>query len=135
MGAIDADVPYILNDLADRFRRKGTSFPMDALAANNMWVACENTDDLPYVLSHAGEDRLMIGRTTVTMIHQPSSMPFICCVTISGLHPPRSRKFSRQTRETFTASMTGEIALKLRLSDTLEERIFPMHVTSKPRII
>ena len=32
--------------------------------------------------------------------------------------------------------MTDEIALnKLRLSDTLEERIFPMHVTSKPRII
>ena len=32
-------VPYILNGLADRFRRKGTSLPMDALAANNMWVA------------------------------------------------------------------------------------------------
>jgi hypothetical protein len=111
MGAIDADVPYILNDLADRFRRKGTSFPMDALAANNMWVACENTDDLPYVLSHAGEDPLMIG--TDYGHHDPStsSMPFICCITISGLHPPRSRKFSRQTRETFTASMTGEIAL------------------------
>ena len=71
MGAIDADVPYILNDLADRFRRKGTSFPMDALAANNMWVACENTDDLPYVLSHAGEGRLMIG--TDYRHHDPST--------------------------------------------------------------
>ena len=64
-------VPYVLNDLADRSRRKGRSFPTDALAANNMWVACENTDDLPYVLSHAGEDCLMIG--TDYGHHDPSS--------------------------------------------------------------
>jgi len=64
-------VPYVLNDLADRFRRRGRSFPLDALAANNMWVACENTDDLPYVLSHAGEDCLMIG--TDYGHHDPSS--------------------------------------------------------------
>jgi predicted TIM-barrel fold metal-dependent hydrolase len=64
-------VPYVLNDLADRCRRKGLSFPIDALAANNIWVACENTDDLPYVLSHAGEDRLMIG--TDYGHHDPSS--------------------------------------------------------------
>jgi predicted TIM-barrel fold metal-dependent hydrolase len=64
-------VPYILNDLADRYRRKGRSFPTDALVANNMWVACENTDDLPYVLSHAGEDCLMIG--TDYGHHDPSS--------------------------------------------------------------
>jgi predicted TIM-barrel fold metal-dependent hydrolase len=64
-------VPYVLNDLADRFRRKGRSFPSDALATNNMWVACENTDDLPYVLSHAGEDSLMIG--TDYGHHDPST--------------------------------------------------------------
>jgi predicted TIM-barrel fold metal-dependent hydrolase len=64
-------VPYVLNDLADRFRRKGRSFPAHALAANNMWVACENTDDLPYVLSHTGEDRLMIG--TDYGHHDPST--------------------------------------------------------------
>jgi predicted TIM-barrel fold metal-dependent hydrolase len=64
-------VPYVLNDLADRFRRKSRPFPTDALAANNMWVACENTDDLPYVLSHAGEDCLMIG--TDYGHHDPST--------------------------------------------------------------
>ncbi|MDH3442862.1 MAG: amidohydrolase [Deltaproteobacteria bacterium] len=64
-------VPYVLNDLADRFRRQGRSFPSDALAANNMWVACENTDDLPYVMSHAGEDCLMIG--TDYGHHDPST--------------------------------------------------------------
>lgn len=64
-------VPYVLNDLADRFRRNGKPFPAQALAENNMWVACENTDDLPYVLQHAGEDSLMIG--TDYGHHDPSS--------------------------------------------------------------
>jgi len=64
-------VPYVLNDLADRYRRQGRSFPTYALAANNIWVACENTDDLPYVLRHAGEDCLMIG--TDYGHHDPSS--------------------------------------------------------------
>jgi predicted TIM-barrel fold metal-dependent hydrolase len=64
-------VPYVLNDLADRFRRQGKSFQANALAANNLWVACENTDDLPYVLRHAGEDNLMIG--TDYGHHDPSS--------------------------------------------------------------
>jgi hypothetical protein len=36
-----------------------------------MWVACENTDDLPYVLTHAGEGRLMIG--TDYGHHDPST--------------------------------------------------------------
>jgi predicted TIM-barrel fold metal-dependent hydrolase len=64
-------VPYVLNDLADRYRRQGKPFPADALAANNLWVACENTDDLPYVLNHAGEDCLMIG--TDYGHHDPST--------------------------------------------------------------
>ena len=64
-------MPYVLNDLADRYRRQGRSFPTDTLAANNLWVACENTDDLPYVLSHAGEDSLMIG--TDYGHHDPST--------------------------------------------------------------
>jgi predicted TIM-barrel fold metal-dependent hydrolase len=64
-------VPYVLNDLADRCRRQGKSFPPAALTANNMWVACENTDDLPYVLNCAGEDCLMIG--TDYGHHDPST--------------------------------------------------------------
>jgi predicted TIM-barrel fold metal-dependent hydrolase len=64
-------LPYVLNDLADRWRRQGKAFPDDALAVNNMWVACEITDDLPYVLTYAGEDRLMIG--TDYGHHDPST--------------------------------------------------------------
>lgn len=64
-------VPYVLNDMADRFRRQGKAFPDDPLAVNNLWVACENTDDLTYVVKHAGEDHLMIG--TDYGHHDPSS--------------------------------------------------------------
>ena len=64
-------LPYVLNDMADRYRRQGKVFPDDALAVNNMWVACENKDDLPYVLSYAGEDHLMIG--TDYGHHDPST--------------------------------------------------------------
>jgi predicted TIM-barrel fold metal-dependent hydrolase len=76
-------VPYVLNDLADRFRRKGKSFAMNVLAANNMWVACENTDDLPYVLSRAGEDCLIIG--TDYGHHDPST-------ELSAIHLLRNDK-------------------------------------------
>jgi predicted TIM-barrel fold metal-dependent hydrolase len=84
-------VPYVLNDLTDRFRRQGKAFPDRALAANNMWVACENTDDLPYVLAHAGEDQLMIG--TDYGHHDPSS-------EINALKLLRNdRRISRQAAE------------------------------------
>ena len=64
-------VPYVIIDLADRFRRQGKPFFDNALAAHNMYVACENTDDLPYVLQHAGEDNLIIG--TDYGHHDPSA--------------------------------------------------------------
>jgi predicted TIM-barrel fold metal-dependent hydrolase len=76
-------VPYVLNDLADRYRRQGRNFPDNPLAVNNMWVACENTDDLPYVLSYAGEDSLMIG--TDYGHHDPSS-------ELNAIHLLRSDK-------------------------------------------
>ena len=64
-------VPYVLNDLEDRFRRKGESWYADPLKDNNMYVACEVTDDLPYVLKHAGTDNIVIG--TDYGHHDPSS--------------------------------------------------------------
>jgi len=54
-------IPYVLVDLHDRFRRLGEEFAESPLKTNNMYVACEVTDDLPYVLKYAGEDNLMIG--------------------------------------------------------------------------
>ncbi len=64
-------VPYVLCDLEDRYRRKGWDWYENPLKDNNMFVACENTDDLPYILDHAGEDNLVIG--TDYGHHDPSS--------------------------------------------------------------
>ena len=54
-------VPYVLSDLGDRFRRQGKPFPDTVIADNNIWIACETKDDLPYIIARAGEDQLMIG--------------------------------------------------------------------------
>lgn len=64
-------VPYVLCDLEDRFRRNGWDWFKEPLKENNIYVACENTDDLPYVIEHAGEDNLVIG--TDYGHHDPSS--------------------------------------------------------------
>jgi predicted TIM-barrel fold metal-dependent hydrolase len=54
-------LPYALNDLELRFKRKGKRFPKSPLKENNMWVACQTTDDLPYIIKHVGDDHLVIG--------------------------------------------------------------------------
>jgi predicted TIM-barrel fold metal-dependent hydrolase len=54
-------IPYVLNDLAIRFRRKGKRLSPTAMADNNMFVACQVTDDLEYVLKYAGEGQLVVG--------------------------------------------------------------------------
>lgn len=54
-------LPYVINDLRLRFRRRGKRLPDNILKANNIYIACEVTDDLPGVLKVAGEDNLVIG--------------------------------------------------------------------------
>jgi predicted TIM-barrel fold metal-dependent hydrolase len=54
-------IPYLINDLRLRFRRRGKRLPDKPLAANNMYVACQVTDDFEYILRDAGEDNLVIG--------------------------------------------------------------------------
>ncbi len=54
-------LPYVLNDLTIRFKRQGKRLSDTVLADNNMYVACQVTDDLEYVLGFAGEGQLVIG--------------------------------------------------------------------------
>ncbi len=54
-------LPFIISDLRHRFHKRGKRLPDNVLAANRMWVACEVTDDLEYVLPVAGADNLVIG--------------------------------------------------------------------------
>jgi predicted TIM-barrel fold metal-dependent hydrolase len=54
-------VPYALNDLSIRFRRRGAEMSPTIMADNNMYVACQVTDDLDYVVKYAGETQLVVG--------------------------------------------------------------------------
>ena len=55
-------IPYALNDMELRFRRGNRQwFGPDALRDNHMYVACQTTDDIPYVRQYVGDDNIMIG--------------------------------------------------------------------------
>ena len=54
-------IPYALHDLARRLRRQGKALGRDVLRDRRIYVACETSDDLPYVLQYAGPDNLVIG--------------------------------------------------------------------------
>lgn len=54
-------VPFVVNDLRQRFLRQGKRLADNLLAASNIFVTCQVDDDLPHVLETAGEDNLIIG--------------------------------------------------------------------------
>jgi predicted TIM-barrel fold metal-dependent hydrolase len=64
-------VPYVCHDLRYRFLRLGRRMPENVLKANNIYVACEVTDDIPYIIKYAGDDALMLG--TDYGHHDPSA--------------------------------------------------------------
>lgn len=53
-------VPFVLNDLRKRIGHK-RKLADNILKDHRIWVACETSDDLPFVLKYAGEDNLVIG--------------------------------------------------------------------------
>ena len=64
-------VPYVCHDLRYRLKRLGRPVPDKLLEENRMFVACEVTDDIPYILSYAGEGQIMLG--TDYGHHDPST--------------------------------------------------------------
>lgn len=59
-------VPYVMNDLENTFRVRfatgNRKFPgRELLRENHMYVTCQTTDDLEYVLEHTGDENLVIG--------------------------------------------------------------------------
>lgn len=54
-------VPYVLNDLGLRMRRRGEEPSKGIVAENNIYVACQVTDDLGWVLEATGEDNIVVG--------------------------------------------------------------------------
>lgn len=54
-------IPYALNDVALRMERRGEELPKDVLGDNNIFVACQVTDDLDYILDRVGDDNIVVG--------------------------------------------------------------------------
>jgi predicted TIM-barrel fold metal-dependent hydrolase len=54
-------VPYVINDYQLRIERLGKKMSPTILADSNIFVACQVTDDLKYVLDYTGEDQMVVG--------------------------------------------------------------------------
>jgi predicted TIM-barrel fold metal-dependent hydrolase len=54
-------VPYLIHELARRFKGRGKSPVENIMRDNRLYVACQTDDDLSYVLKYSGEDNLVIG--------------------------------------------------------------------------
>ncbi len=54
-------LPYAYTDLAKRFRIKGKELKSDFLKQDRIYVACETTDDIPYIVGKFGDNNIVIG--------------------------------------------------------------------------
>ena len=55
-------VPYAVHDYARRMEKRGKAVDKRCVMHDNhLWVACQTDDDVAYVLTIAGEDRLVMG--------------------------------------------------------------------------
>jgi uncharacterized protein len=54
-------LPWVLHEARNRFKVLGREWPDNLAREYRMFVTCENSDDLPYVVKEAGEDCLVIG--------------------------------------------------------------------------
>jgi len=55
-------LPYVMNHVEIGRRRQGKSWAgRGLLKENRIYVACQTSDDLPYILDHVGDENLIIG--------------------------------------------------------------------------
>jgi predicted TIM-barrel fold metal-dependent hydrolase len=54
-------LPWVLHEAKNRFRTLGREWPENFAREYGMFVTCENSDDLSYIVREAGEDCLVIG--------------------------------------------------------------------------
>jgi predicted TIM-barrel fold metal-dependent hydrolase len=54
-------LPWVILEAKKRFKTLGREWPDNFAHTYGMFVTCENSDDLPYILQQAGEDCLVIG--------------------------------------------------------------------------
>ena len=76
-------LPYAYTDLSKRFRIKGKELGRDFMKQDRLYVACETTDDIPYIVQKLGDDNIVIGSdyahadsaTELMAIHNLSADP------------------------------------------------------------
>jgi predicted TIM-barrel fold metal-dependent hydrolase len=54
-------LPWVLHEAKNRFKNLGREWPENITREYGMFVTCENSDDLPYIVQQGGEDCLVIG--------------------------------------------------------------------------
>jgi uncharacterized protein len=54
-------LPWVMHEARNRFRTLGRKWPESGVRELGMYVTCENSDDIPYIVREAGEDCLVIG--------------------------------------------------------------------------
>lgn len=55
-------LPYVMNHLEIGYRKRDKKWPgADLLSENRIYVACQTTDDLPYILEHVGDNNIVLG--------------------------------------------------------------------------
>jgi len=54
-------LPWVIHEARTRFRTLGRKWPEGGVRELGMFVTCENSDDVPYIVREAGEDCLVIG--------------------------------------------------------------------------
>jgi len=54
-------LPWVLHEARNRYKGLGRAWPGNITREYRMFVTCENSDDLPYIVREAGEDCLVIG--------------------------------------------------------------------------
>lgn len=54
-------VPWVLREAASRWASDSRTFPENALEAFNVFVTCQNEDDIGYLVQQCGDDHFLIG--------------------------------------------------------------------------
>jgi predicted TIM-barrel fold metal-dependent hydrolase len=54
-------LPWVMHEARNRFKTLGRKWPANAIREFGMYVTCENSDDIAYIVREAGEDCLVIG--------------------------------------------------------------------------
>jgi hypothetical protein len=54
-------LPWVIHEAKNRFKALGREWPERGVRQYGMFVTCENSDDLPYIVGEGGEDSLVIG--------------------------------------------------------------------------